>query len=99
MRLRPPPISLPALSLLGALAGCAHGRAATASPAVAQAAVTPGAPAAVLVTGSRIPRAVDPLTGRAVTESAVSVYSARELIATGDPDLAGALRRLDPSVH
>jgi len=90
---------MPALSLLAALAGCAHGGAAASSPAAAQAAATPGAPAAVLVTGSRIPRTVDPGTGRAVTESAVKIHSAQELAATGDPDLAGALRRIDPSVH
>jgi len=90
---------LPALSLLAALAGCAHGGAAASSPAAAQAAATPGASATALVTGSRIPRAVNPVTGRAVTESLVTVHTAQEVVATGDPDLAGALRRLDPTIR
>jgi len=80
-----------AVTLISALSGCAH--VATAGTPVT------AAPRTVLVTGSRIPRAVDPVTGRAITESAVRVYSAQELNETGDPSLGGALRRLDPDLR
>jgi hypothetical protein len=45
------------------------------------------------------PRPEDPVTGRVVTESPVRVYSAQELNATGNPNLCGALRQLDPGFH
>lgn len=76
---------------LGGLSGCAH-----TAVAAAPAATTTRT---MLVTGSRIPRPVDPVTGRVVTESPVRVYSAEELNATGNPSLGGALRQLDPSFH
>lgn len=79
------------LVFLGGLSGCAH-------TLVAAAPATSTAPS-MLVTGSRIPRPVDPVTGRVVTESPVRVYSAQELNATGSPNLGGALRQLDPSFH
>jgi hypothetical protein len=79
------------LAFLGGLSGCAHTPVA-AAPATA---TTP----TMLVTGSRIPRPVDPITGRVVTESPVRVYSAQELNATGSPSRGGALRLLDPSFH
>lgn len=82
------------LAALISLSGCAHAAATGARP-VASAAPPPG-PAAARVTGSRLPRPVDPVTGRAATESAVKVYTAEELRQTGDPTTAGALRRLDP---
>ena len=79
------------VTLLGVAAGCAH---------------TPASPVAqddklkterVLVTGSRIPRAVDAGTGLPSTIS--PVYTRNQLSDTGRPyDPAAALRALDPSL-
>lgn len=79
------------LVFLGGLSGCAHTSVA-AAPATSTA-------TSMTVTGSRIPRPVDPVTGRVVTESPVRVYPAQELNATGNPNPGGALRQLDPSLH
>jgi hypothetical protein len=69
------------------LAGCAH------LPPPPGASGRPGAessPAAV-VTGSRLPQRVDPVTGKAVPVAAVRTYSRADLDRTGRPGLAGAL--------
>jgi hypothetical protein len=78
-------------AFLGALAGCAHAPVAAApSDATAK---------TMLVTGSRIPRPVDPVTGQVVTLSPVSVYPAQQLGATGRLDLGRALQQLDPDLR
>jgi outer membrane cobalamin receptor len=77
--------------LVGAalLAACAH--------AGQQAARSEERPTRVLVTGSRLPQAVDPVTGRVLTSSHVSVYTPEDVGRTGVIDLGEALRRASPS--
>lgn len=89
------PISMPRrfavlLVAMGLLAGCAH------APGRAVLGPAPGPPATALVTGSRIPQPVDPATGRPLTASSVRIYTSEELVRTGAPDLARALRLLGP---
>ncbi len=66
------------------LAGCAH-----AEPRLAAGGAPPER---VLLTGSRIPQAVDPATGRARTALNVRVYATGDLVQTGALDLGAALR-------
>lgn len=59
----------------------------------------PARPERMLVTGSRIPRRVDPRSGVPETFSPVSIHTREELLRTGVPgDFGVALRRLDASV-
>jgi hypothetical protein len=52
----------------------------------------------MLVTGSRIPRPIDPATGQPQTIDSVRIYSRDRLADTGrNSNLADALRVLDPS--
>jgi hypothetical protein len=54
--------------------------------------------ARMLVTGSRIPRPIDPATGQPQTTDSVRIYSRDRLADTGrNSNLADALRVLDPS--
>ncbi len=83
------------LASLLAVAACAH-----APERAAPAAGGPAPPERVLVTGSRIPRPVDPRTGRPALLSPVQIHTREELLRTGSSgDLAAALRRLDPSLR
>ena len=78
-----------------ALAACAH-----APERAAPAADGSPPPERVLVTGSRIPRPVDPRTGRPATISPVQIHSREALLQTGSSgDLAAALRKLEPSLR
>jgi len=52
----------------------------------------------VFVTGSRIPQRVDTGTGLPSTAWPVRIYSRRDLMGTGRPETADALRQLDPSI-
>jgi hypothetical protein len=52
----------------------------------------------VLVTGSRIPQRVDASSGLPATAWPVRIYMRRDLVATGRPQTADALRQLDPSI-
>lgn len=82
-----------ALAALVLAAACAHARAA--------ADATPpekGPNARVFLTGSRIARPVDPVTGLPMTFDPVRIYSRDRLDQSGHgPDLRAALRALDPS--
>jgi hypothetical protein len=54
--------------------------------------------ARMLVTGSRIPRPVDPATGQPQTTDSVRIYTRDRFAGTGrNSNLADALRVLDPS--
>jgi hypothetical protein len=52
----------------------------------------------VLLTGSRIPQAVDVQSQRPATVSPVRVYSREDLEQTGRVGVAAGLRAIDPSV-
>ncbi len=91
--------------------GCAHAAPPPAAPPVAgrdpAASSAPGdgeaaprgAPRRVLVTGSRIPQAVDTSTGLPATISPTRIYGRSEILGTGkDGDLGAALQQLDPSI-
>jgi hypothetical protein len=82
---------LAAGSLIALATACVH---APASPAVED-----KAPLRVVVTGSRIPRPIDPATGLPSTISPTRIYRRDQLDSTGRTyDPAAALRALDPSL-
>jgi len=83
--------SLVALAL--AALGCAH-----APPAAAPAAAKATGPSRVLLTGSRLPQAVDEERPLPNTVSPVKVYGRDRLLGSGRPTLGAALQSLDPSV-
>jgi len=83
--------SLAALALAGL--GCAH--VATTTPAADGA----PAPARVMVTGSRLPQAVDAASGLPSTISPVRIYTRQQLLGTGQTGTGAALGSLDPSVR
>jgi len=69
------------------LAGCAH------VPPTGDASARPAAepPPSAVVTGSRLPQRIDPVTGKVIPVAAVRTYSRADLERTGMPGLAGAL--------
>jgi hypothetical protein len=69
------------------VAGCAHAPAPGAGARREQ-------PYRVLVTGSRIPRPVG-RDGLPVTDYPLRIYRRGDLVRSGEPDLARALRKLD----
>jgi hypothetical protein len=73
------------------LAGCAH------APAVAPASGPAPEPAASVVTGSRLPQRIDPVTGKVIPVAAVRTYGRGDLDRTGRPGLAGALQAAQAS--
>jgi hypothetical protein len=82
---------LAAGSLIALATGCAH--------APASRAVEDKAALRVVVTGSRIPRTIDPATGLPSTISPTRIYGRDQLDNTGRTyDPAAALRALDPSL-
>ena len=82
-----------ALATLVLAAACAHAR--TAADAAPPAATPNGR---VLVTGSHIPRPVDPATGLPLTADRVRIYGRDRIEQTGHSgDLRAALRDLDPA--
>lgn len=94
--------TLLALLSLAAVAGCAHApRGAAVRADAAPGAAPDGAvrPEKVLVTGSRIPRRVDPRTGLPELASPLTVLGRRQLVQAGAAeDLGAALYRLEPAV-
>jgi outer membrane cobalamin receptor len=84
---RPPPLAAALAAAL--LAGCAH---APAQPA----ARAEESPPPVVVAGSRLPQRVDLATGLPRTTEPVRIYVREDLDRTGAPDLARALRELQP---
>jgi len=81
-----PRVALAVVGVLGLSAACAH--APLSRSEVAD-------PVKMTITGSRIPRRVDPRTGYPVTSSRVVVYTRDSIIATGRPDLGAALLQLE----
>ncbi len=76
-------------ALVGTSIGCAH------LPSGEKAAPAPR----VFVTGSHIPRPVDPVTGAPRTMSSLRVYGRQEILETGrQGDLSAALRAQVPVV-
>jgi len=69
------------------LAGCAH----VPPPDQASAGSFSEPPRAAVVTGSRLPQRIDPVTGKVIPVAAVRTYSRADLERTGMPGLAGAL--------
>jgi 1-acyl-sn-glycerol-3-phosphate acyltransferase len=82
-------------ALLAAMAAAALGCAHTA--AVESAA--PPVPEKVVVTGSHIPQLVDLRSGLPATTSPVHVHTRDEVVQTGRPGLAAALRQLEPGAR
>jgi hypothetical protein len=81
------------IAMVGVTAGCAH---TAASPNAND--EKPKKMERVLVTGSRIPRTVDPRSGLPSTFSPVRIYTRDQLSDTGRAnDPHAALRALDPS--
>jgi hypothetical protein len=87
------PFRLVALAVLTPLLGCAH---ALVPPPPSAGDPADAEPAPLVVTGSHLPQRADLSSGLPRTTSPVTVYSSKQLGATGDPSLAGALRRLQP---
>jgi hypothetical protein len=98
-------LSLLALAAAAA-AGCAHAPRGDVRAHGAPADIAPDAPPGggarpekVLVTGSRIPRRVDPRTGLPELASPLTVLGRRQLVQAGAAeDLGAALYRLEPAV-
>lgn len=82
-----------ALALAGL--GCAHVAAPSATPGADKA----PAPARVVITGSRLPQAVDAETGLPSTTSPVRIYTRDQLLGTGQAGLGAAIGSLDPSAR
>jgi hypothetical protein len=81
-------------SLFVLAAACAHVD--TAAPRQTSSRSKPAA--RMLVTGSRIPRPIDPATGQPQTVDSVRIYTRDRLADTGrNGNLVDALRVLDPS--
>lgn len=88
----PSHLTLCALAL--AALGCAH---APVSAAAAAAAAPEAGPRRTVLTGSRLPQAVDDRSGLTNGISPVRVYTREELQGTGRPELGAALQAVDPS--
>ena len=75
---------------LALLAACAH------APTPAAQAEPAEPPPAVLVTGSRLPQQVDVASGLPRTTSPTRIFTRQQLQATGEPNVADALKRITP---